>query len=1056
MRCQFEISIGFQCSLPNAFNARCLLFSKQSVLPVWVASVPDGHQRIEIRSGTGARQRLRCTLPVEPWFENAWRSCDDLPKVPPLAAHQPKLERYEHADLITQGLAFVKPGPPVTNLSVLSAESLLLKSYYHDPLDGAMLNVVGSVRLDQSGGHVPKIDLVECSKNQKVTNPKPGKFVCHAHFVDQHVPLAFKIASRHGLVPQASHFVRDVVDEPPRTVIVLPAPFAILLVRGLCNSFMWLARWSYKKPALRQKRGVLVMERYLGTRAEAADVVSLFHAFPQQECMDLHGAHMLPQQFVDLSASSLARMSQDLRHVAVQLQDATKRAGAQQDLAESYEGSLHVLGKHIDQLQQWSQLLSQPGAAALGDRPAKLKCRYSSDLLLHCVMAAFSSRGSDYMNTVRSVLRIALPLQLQPLANSIVGGLPKKSTVKRARACLDLAITLRQQVRSKELSPAHRLMLARKDVARAGMKLKPIKACLQPAGGGGQMQVHFAAENGCGCKNKRYQTESFCRCSSMPTLSSALGSGRAREVDKAAALAHMVCFVCESASDMERISQEVVSLTTDMGTEHCLSTCRVAMHDVSPRWWRKGELQEEEGVLLGAQAANKALDEASVPLALDEEADVITSGGTSTREESPFQSATASSTAFLPSALPIVGLEHIANNMTTEVHSRLGHWEAYHSKLHVLASFLTRRWRRERYIVTCLAETPLSVHAHQIREFSATLYEKRWHHAVLFIKQLWTVFPILQQTFSASKFTEGGTYGGDAEFNPETVQSICRDAFFGAYTKFVLKLDSVPQTISQWSKGCPCHEHLYKRGPSTAKRLIKVLCNNGACPLLGKRACELAAGRLEQLCAELIEASQLEGLRDHLSLLSVEETTAIIRDAAAARSHFELQMSIKLDHWKRLPWVLCGLSHFDSKTAQSIAGRALAMMQKNDVVEAHMPLTQPWLRGVLRSDLERFANGSDLDTLSMSFQMAVAGSFFTPVNETTIESRHALATRATSAAGNAGASVASRGKSDTSTVWKFCAEQQSAEVLAVKSSVKQLLDAMDIARDISVMPSVNY
>ena len=65
-------------------------------------------------------------------------------------------------------------------------------------------------------------------------------------------------------------------------------------------------------------------------------------------------------------------------------------------------------------------------------------------------------RGSDYLETVQSAMWVGLPIELQPLASTVVDMLAKKSTVKHARFLLDLALTLQQQERSKALSPARR------------------------------------------------------------------------------------------------------------------------------------------------------------------------------------------------------------------------------------------------------------------------------------------------------------------------------------------------------------------------------------------------------------------------------------------------------------------------------------------------------------------------------------------------------------------------------------------------------------------------
>ena len=174
-------------------------------------------------------------------------------------------------------------------------------------------------------------------------------------------------------------------------------------------------------------------------------------------------------QFGNIDPDMLSQISSDLRRCAVQWRATAAVAanapllGQDQNVPGGTEHSsaelMCILGNHIDRLRHWAKALSNPRSQALafGDKPSRFKCRYSSELLLHCVVVAFSSRGTDYMQTVRNVLRIALPLQLQPLADTIAQGLPKKSTVKRARLWLDYALTIRQQMQNEQMRDVRRL-----------------------------------------------------------------------------------------------------------------------------------------------------------------------------------------------------------------------------------------------------------------------------------------------------------------------------------------------------------------------------------------------------------------------------------------------------------------------------------------------------------------------------------------------------------------------------------------------------------------------
>ena len=529
----------------------------------------------------------------------------------------------------------------------------------------------------------------------------------------------------------------------------------------------------------------------------------------------------------------------------------------------------------------------------------------------------------------------------------------------------------------------------------------------------------------------------------------ALGSGRAREIDKASSLAHMVSMTTASRESMALLASQVHSICTDMGTQQNLAACQVQMVDVAPKWWRLAGLEEEEGVLIAASASSAQL--------LKEEEDIVTANTppdprVSNLSKKQLEVSSAAPT-FLPMALPIAGLEHIGHNMAIEVHNRLEHWPAYLVKVQVVASFLTRRWRRERFISLCLAESPLSSRAHEIREFSATLYQARWHHALLFIEQMWRVFSLLQ-VFSAVKYTEQGSYAKDTEFNAHTLESVLRDAGFIAYTKFILAVDAVPRKISQWSKGCPCHEHL-QSNPATLRHVLRSCYGpDASCPLLGKRAAELACGRLQELTAEMVQDCFLQNVEGEWGRLTEEEIRIVRTDAANSKAHFLLQLSLKTDNWQRLPWVLAGISHWNPELARAAAIKALEAMSKHDIKAAHAPLTQKWMAEPLRGELIQFAGGYDVTELSEAFQREASALFWMPVNETVIEAKHALATRAIAAGSHSGAPVVSLSNRypllhrELDRLWRRGGDASSAK--AAQSTVGELLQALDVARNVEV------
>ena len=209
---------------------------------LWIASVPDGHQRITLSQESLGKQRVRCVLNAPPWFNAALQEIGCGRDQPNLLADAPgskaaSRSTYGHTALKLQGLVIVRPGSIVNNQSTLSAESALLLDYYHEPCDAAALMVVTSAAL-QLG---VKIDLVEHGSRQMISNPKHGRFCCHVHFTEPAVASSYRINVLNRQ-PVDSCRVKDICESPPRPAIVLPEPLALLLVRGRLKNLIWLAR----------------------------------------------------------------------------------------------------------------------------------------------------------------------------------------------------------------------------------------------------------------------------------------------------------------------------------------------------------------------------------------------------------------------------------------------------------------------------------------------------------------------------------------------------------------------------------------------------------------------------------------------------------------------------------------------------------------------------------------------------------------------------------------------------------------------------------------------
>lgn len=271
----------------------------------------------------------------------------------------------------------------------------------------------------------------------------------------------------------------------------------------------------------------------------------------------------------------------------------------------------------------------------------------------------------------------------------------------------------------------------------------------------------------------------------------------------------------------------------------------------------------------------------------------------------------------------------------------------------------------------------------------APLYEKRWQATVLCIDNLFPIFEPFCQAWDHSRFTSPGALpSGEATAVTDAVSS-------NLFRQYVFMVHSVHKLVSgfeSWLESCPCH-HLAKKSGKRKAGWLSEQGQGAACPMRGKRACELAAGALEGLLDSLGElASQSWAHADAGAALSPEEHATLQQDFEYAKVFLNFGLKTKLKFWTTVPWRLCGLRHHWTSVARSVAKACLdeydEAMQNTQVLDAHHhPLTVKFLSfsGPLRQAVEAFAAGQEMGN---ELALAVARLKFVPCVERVVEGLH--------------------------------------------------------------------
>jgi hypothetical protein len=360
-------------------------------------------------------------------------------------------------------------------------------------------------------------------------------------------------------------------------------------------------------------------------------------------------------------------------------------------------------------------------------------------------------------------------------------------------------------------------------------------------------------------------------------------------------------------------------------------------------------------------------------------------------------------------AIPVPGLLHILSNALQDVTSSLKCWPEYKVQLNNFSALLCNRSRLDLLVATCVdtVSHPLQREARSVfGRHLPTLRKQRWGSVIAFVGGMLRLWHLLCVFWDQTAFS--GHDGGletDSVFDVALLTSSLGSPFFRAYSEMLQSLQDVVVEASVWAEGCPCHVVPHQTGKDRrslkhADEVRQTELGSGPCPLAGRRAPELAAGRLQDIIAGLA-SRHICGITARFGAqLDSKQCISLAADFETGRRRLEATLVVKLDHWRQLPWMMAGLAHDDVATARRLAGQCIAAF---DSVPAHLSHQHHELSKMLltagtsfRSELEMFAGGhvpglDDAGSRGFSADLLeeVARLRFIPVVEREIEAKHA-------------------------------------------------------------------
>lgn len=458
-----------------------------------------------------------------------------------------------------------------------------------------------------------------------------------------------------------------------------------------------------------------------------------------------------------------------------------------------------------------------------------------------------------------------------------------------------------------------------------------------------------------------------------------LGSSATTLEHKCQALAVKFLHESESFKHLREACAQVIGLTVDLGVEGGLSEAQGGdAVSYLPPWMAK----------LDQLRGDSGLDDGHV-----------------------------ASDQIFPNSLISPGLDHVSNNMQDAMDKQLQGWEGWLPGFKCLAHLLSHKHLLTRLIARCIAGTGHEALKGCFETCVPSVAAWRWGTICKALPEVLRLERALRICWDAEKFMQKDDMEEDGPFQIALVTSTIRDPFWWCYGHMVVHLHEVGNFPSAWGSGCRCHEWLRDSsktkcfaGEKEALKSARLSLGlpggfDGPefdCPMKGKRAPEMASGRLLQLIGEEAAVSRAETILACCSL-SDEHQELVLNDFTLGVDYINLTLQVKTGQWwQTLPWMMAALampSNQGPGKAASCVQAVLAEFYKVPCQKlSHHPFTWKLLRpgATTRNQLEQLKDDNSLCLEDMrELYEEVCRLAFIPVVERIVEGAHSLVHRHT-------------------------------------------------------------
>ena len=167
----------------------------------------------------------------------------------------------------------------------------------------------------------------------------------------------------------------------------------------------------------------------------------------------------------------------------------------------------------------------------------------------------------------------------------------------------------------------------------------------------------------------------------------------------------------------------------------------------------------------------------------------------------------------LPNAFLCPGLDHISNNMQSDLDAHLQGFATWLAGFKTLMNLLCRKHLLKRLVARCISGGPFAVLARCFETVVASVAKWRWGTIVKALPQVIDLHRPLSIVWDSRKFAGNPGQDGDGdrrgaeegELNTDELTKTLKDPTWLPYARMLLKLRRVANFISAWGSGCACH-----------------------------------------------------------------------------------------------------------------------------------------------------------------------------------------------------------------------------------------------------------